>query len=61
MDAWGRCFGGVPGYLATVDDAAENAFLLGKMLAHQGRVGQRGLDRGQRHDERGDLRVAGWF
>ena len=26
MDAWGRCFGGVPGYLATVDDAAENAF-----------------------------------
>ena len=36
MDAWGRCFGGVPGYLATVDDAAENAFLLGKMLAHQG-------------------------
>jgi hypothetical protein len=36
MDAWGRCFGGVPGYLATVDDAAENAFLLGKMLSHQG-------------------------
>ena len=36
MDAWGRCFEGVPGYLATVDDAAENAFLLGKMLAHQG-------------------------
>ena len=26
----------MPGYLATVDDAAENAFLLGKMLAHKG-------------------------
>ena len=36
MDAWGRCFNGVPGYLATVDEAAENAFLLGKMLAHKG-------------------------
>jgi len=36
MDAWSRCYGGVPGYLATVDDAAENAFLLNKMTSHQG-------------------------
>ena len=36
MDAWGRCFGGVPGSLATVEDAAVNALVLGKMLAHQG-------------------------
>ena len=44
MDAWGRCFNGVPGYLATVDDAAENAFLLGKMLAHKGHMPIRKCD-----------------
>lgn len=36
MDAWSRCYNGKPGYLASVDDAAENAFLVAKMTGHGG-------------------------
>ena len=36
QDAWGRCYGGAPGYLATVDSAEENLFLLQKMQQHHG-------------------------
>lgn len=40
QDAWGRCYGGAPGYLATVDSAEENLFLLQKMQNHHGyRIG----------------------
>ncbi|KAH8047619.1 hypothetical protein JL720_16040 [Aureococcus anophagefferens] len=35
QDAWGRCYGGA-GYLATIDSAEENDFLLRKMTTHHG-------------------------
>lgn len=38
MDAWSRCHNGVPGYLASIGDAAENAFLLSKMTSDHGFV-----------------------
>eukprot|EP00629_Pelagomonadales_sp_RCC1024_P003566 CAMPEP_0119259186 /NCGR_PEP_ID=MMETSP1329-20130426/100_1 /TAXON_ID=114041 /ORGANISM="Genus nov. species nov., Strain RCC1024" /LENGTH=263 /DNA_ID=CAMNT_0007258551 /DNA_START=247 /DNA_END=1038 /DNA_ORIENTATION=+ len=33
-DAWGRCYGGAPGYLATINDAGEQTFLHDKLANH---------------------------
>lgn len=36
QDAWGRCFNGKPGYLASIESDEENDFLLSKLTNHAG-------------------------
>ena len=35
-DAWGRCYGGKPGYLATIQTPEENEYLRSQMITSQG-------------------------